>query len=82
MRGGFGEGRATELSPLSCHPNARSSLANPPQGCIRTVGGGYCRLQMPLKLALAARETVAGHRLAPWKGGRGYIPLFHPWGWP
>ena len=27
------------------------------------VGGGYCRLQMPLKLALAVRETVAGRRL-------------------
>ena len=26
------------------------------------VGGGCCRLQMPLKLAFAARETVAGHR--------------------
>ena len=23
------------------------------------VGGGYCRLQMPLKLALGVRETVA-----------------------
>ena len=27
----------------------------------KAVGGGYCRLQMPLKLALAVRETVAGH---------------------
>ena len=27
------------------------------------VGGGYRRLQMLLKLALAIRETVAGHRL-------------------
>ena len=27
------------------------------------VGGGYCRLQMPWKLALGVRETVAGHRL-------------------
>ena len=25
--------------------------------------GRYCRLQMPLKLALGARKTVAGHRL-------------------
>ena len=29
----------------------------------KAVGGGYCRLQMPLSLALAARGTVAGHRL-------------------
>ena len=27
------------------------------------VGGGYCWLQMPLKPALAVRETVAEHRL-------------------
>ena len=31
----------------------------------KAVGGGYCRLQMPLKLALAVRETVAGHKLPP-----------------
>ena len=33
------------------------------------VGGGYCRLQMPLKLAPAVRETVAGHRLGALDGG-------------
>ena len=27
------------------------------------VGGGYCRLQMPLRLALGVRGTVAGHGL-------------------
>ena len=27
------------------------------------VGGGYCRLQMPLNLVLGVRGTVAGHRL-------------------
>ena len=39
----------------------------------KAVGGGYCRLQMPLKLAVGVRETVAGHRL----GGleeRGGVP--------
>ena len=42
------------------------------------VGGGYCRLQMPLKLALAVRETVAGHRLG---GLEGVTPPLHmhPW---
>ena len=35
------------------------------------VGGSYCRLQMPLKLAFGVWETVARHRLGPWKGGRG-----------
>ena len=29
----------------------------------KAVGGGYCRLRMPLQLALGVRETVAGHRL-------------------
>ena len=37
----------------------------------KAVGGGYCRLQMPLKLAL----TVAGHRPgAPPGGGGGLTP--------
>ena len=31
-------------------------------------GGGYYRLQMPLKLALAVRETVAGRRLGALEG--------------
>ena len=31
--------------------------------------GGYCRLSMPWKPALAARETVAGHRLGALEGG-------------
>ena len=37
----------------------------------QAVGGGYCRLQMPLKLALGVRETVAGHRLGALGGKRG-----------
>ena len=39
----------------------------------KAVGGGYCRLQMPLRLAHAVREAVAGHR-APWSGGGGIPP--------
>ena len=31
----------------------------------KAVGGGCCRLQMPLKLRLAVRGTVAGHRGRP-----------------
>ena len=38
------------------------------------VGGGYCRLQMPLKLALGVRGTVAGHRLGALE--RGCLPPF------
>ena len=37
----------------------------------KAVGGSYCRLQMPLRLALAARETVAGHRLGALETGGG-----------
>ena len=37
-------------------------------------GGGYCRLQMPSKLALAIGETVAGHRLGALEGGGGTTP--------
>ena len=39
------------------------------------VGGGYCRLQMPLKVAFAVRETVAGRRLGAPRGGTS--PLFN-----
>ena len=43
-------------------------------------GGGYCRLQMPLKPALVVRETVAGHRLGALEfgggGGGWYLPAF------
>ena len=33
------------------------------------VGGGYCRLRMPLKAAVAVGGTVAGHRLGALEGG-------------
>ena len=35
----------------------------------KAVGGGYCRLQMPLKPALAVRGALAGHRLGALEGG-------------
>ena len=37
----------------------------------KAVGGRYCRLQMPLKLVPAVRDTVAGHRLGALEGGGG-----------
>ena len=44
----------------------------------KAVGGGYCRLQMRLRLALGVRETVAGHRPGAGRGG-GLPPLpMHP----
>ena len=36
---------------------------------VAKAGGGYCRLQMPLRLALGVRGTVAGHRPGGLKGG-------------
>ena len=46
----------------------------------KAVGGSHFRLQMPLKLAPAVRETVAGHRLGALEGGGG-LPM-HPWPCP
>ena len=40
----------------------------------KAVGGGYCRLQMPLSLALSVRETVARHRVGALEGA-GYPTL-------
>ena len=37
----------------------------------KAVRGSYCRLQMPLRLALAVRGTVAAHRLGGLEGGGG-----------
>ena len=53
----------------------------------KAVGGGYCRLQMPFKLALAVRETVPGRWQGALEGGRGGVTLpppplpVHPWWW-
>ena len=40
----------------------------------KAVGAGYCLLQMPVRLALAVRGTVAGHRLGALEGGGGTPP--------
>ena len=40
----------------------------------KAAGGGCCRLQTPLKLALAVRGAVARHRLGALEGG--YLPPF------
>ena len=45
-----------------------------PEAVRQAVGGGYGRLQVPLRLAVAVRETVAGHRLGALKGGGGPPP--------
>ena len=40
----------------------------------KAVGGGYCRLQMPVKRAVAIRQTVAGRRLGALERGGGGVP--------
>ena len=42
----------------------------------KAVGGGYCRLQMPLRLAPAVRGTGAGHRPGALEGGGVASPPF------
>ena len=43
----------------------------------KAVGGSYCRLQMPSRLALSVRETVARRRLGALEGrGGGHPPPF------
>ena len=42
---------------------------------LKAVGDGYCRLQIPLKLALGVRGTVAGRRLGALEvGGGRHLP--------
>ena len=42
----------------------------------KAVGGGYCRLRMPLKPALGVRGTEAGRRLGSLEGqGGGALPM-------
>ena len=67
------------------HGSNRSGCAGPtvrPSGWRRL--GGYCWLQMPLRLALGVRGTVAGHRLGAMEVGGGAPPPLpmHPWVWP
>ena len=44
------------------------------EGVAEAVRGGSFRLQMPSRLALAVRGTVAGHRLGALEGGEGGNP--------
>ena len=56
--------------PTHTHPGAApEAVRQAVGGGCQSSWGGYCRLQMPLKLAFAVRETVAGHRLGALEGG-------------
>ena len=41
----------------------------------KAVAGGCCRLQMPLRLALAVRGTLARHSLGALEGGGDLLPF-------
>ena len=66
-----GGGGALERKGRQRRPQRR--LGRRLEEVAEAVGGGYCRLQMPLKPALAVRGTVAGHRLGAVEGG-GFLP--------
>ena len=80
--GARGGGRPNSgLTPADQHsPQApRDCWAGGWRGLSKRLGGGYFRLQMPLKPAPGVRGTVAGHRLGgPEGGGRGLPPSNAP----
>ena len=68
--GGGGGGRdALEGKGPQRRPQKR--LSRRLEAVAKAVGGGFCRLQMPLKRALAVRGTAAGRRLGAQEGGGG-----------
>ena len=67
--GGFGPRDASEGTGPQRPPQKR--LGRRLEEVTKAVGGGYCRLQMPLRLALGVRGTVAGHGLSALEGGGG-----------
>ena len=70
-QGGFRRDGTSEAAPEA----VRSAVG----GGSKAVRGGFCQLQMPVKLAVAVRETVAGHRLGALERGGVPPPLsMHP----
>ena len=74
--GGGGGGGRGALEGRGPQRRSQQRLARRLEEVAEAVRGGYCRLQMPLSLALAARETVAGCRLGALEGGGGTPPPF------
>ena len=68
-----GEGASEEAPEV-----ARGWLDRRLKEVAKAVGGGYCRLQMPLKSALAVRDTVAGRWLGALERGGGGFPMHPP----
>ena len=78
----FGGGSADALEGKGPQRRPQRRLDGRLEEVDKAVGGGYCRLQIPLELVLAVRGTVAGHRLGrPGRGVGGTPPLpMHPSG--
>ena len=66
------EGKGPERRP-------RKRLDRRLEEVAKAVGGGDCRLQMPLKPALGVRGTVARPPGGGWGGYPPPLPV-HPWG--
>ena len=64
-------GSRVALEGKGLHRRPQQRLDRRLEEVAQAVGGGCCRLQMPLGLALGVRETVAGHRLGALEGGGG-----------
>ena len=68
----MGEGRGRDASEgKGPQRRPQRSLDRRLEEVAKAVGGGYCRLKMPLKLAVGVRGTVARHRLGALEGGGG-----------
>ena len=63
------EGKGPQRRPQKQYDRRLEEVAKAVGG-----GGGYCRLQMPLTLALAVRETVARRRLGALEVRGGVLP--------
>ena len=63
------------VSREGTHRRPQKRLARRLEEIAKAVGGGYCRLQMPLGLARTVRETVVGRRLSAPEGGL-YLPPY------
>ena len=65
---------AAPSAPRACRTLPRRRLGRRLEEVAKAVGGGYCRLQMRLGLALGVRGTVAWQRPGALEGGGGNFP--------
>ena len=70
----YAPGAAMHQKEKDLRRRPRSSWAGGWRRLPKRFGGGYCRLQMPLRLALGVRGTVGGRKLGASEGGGGPPP--------